>query len=153
MIYSSTLKLYLFGFFLLAHQITTAEPQTYKVRQIASTLLNLPNGPDNTFNNEAAATTGPQPISTAEAEDYLRTFLDILVRLEGVGVAGAGSASNPGDGGGGASSSLPSPETHPRAMSYGSSSKQEETEERRQWANFKDFQNSFLENGGHLYSV
>src|SRR5215469_2800298 len=63
--------------------------QTYKVRQIASTLLNLPRDPDHTVDD--AATTGPQPMSTAEAEDYLRTFLDILVRLERVGVTGVSS--------------------------------------------------------------
>jgi hypothetical protein len=113
--------------------------------------LNLPNDADDTFNNEAAATTGPQPISTAEAENYLRTFLDILVRLEGVGVTGAGSRIYTG--GDSASSPLPSPEAHLRAMSYGNESDQEEEEELRQWANFRNFQNSFTEDGGHLYAV
>lgn len=36
----------------------------------------------------ATSPTGPQSLSTSDAEKYLRTFLSILVRLEGVGITG-----------------------------------------------------------------
>jgi hypothetical protein len=129
--------------------------QTYKVRQIASTLLNHPGKPDSTTANEAAAaaaTTGPQPISTVEAENYLRTFLDILVRLEGVGPSAATMMS--GGGGSGQDSSSISPDMHLRTMSYGGNSSDEEDEEEiRQWASFKEFQRRFVESGGVLFSL
>ncbi|KAL1962482.1 hypothetical protein VTN77DRAFT_9603 [Rasamsonia byssochlamydoides] len=149
---------------------------TNKVRQIASTLLNRrPEGPD-AATNEAAATTGPQPISTAEAENYLRTFLDILVRLEGVGTGTTTTpppppttttattvtttppppttmtTTPPTTSSSGIYPSGTSPETHLRAMSYGSSTTEEE-EELRQWASFKEFQRRFMESGGLLFSL
>ncbi|KAH8697096.1 hypothetical protein BGW36DRAFT_296459 [Talaromyces proteolyticus] len=156
---------------------------TYKVRQIASTLLNLPRGPDTTIAHTSTSTTatGPQPLSTADAESYLRTFLDILVRLEGVGVTNTNHYNQkstathnnnnnhsdyPNHGGSEASSpfdplvsftaapstALPSPDITLRAMSYGDGSSEEE-EELKQWASLKEFQKRFIEDEGHLYST
>jgi hypothetical protein len=150
---------------------------------------------------------GPQPLSTSDAERYLRTFLNILVRLEGVGVTGGDPLQsintvtdnlnikpedldmniNPAtttnnttvldtnvDGGSGlsntttattallddpvlAAAAYPSP-NHNEAfllpMSYtGDGVSSQEEEEMRQWANLKEFQKTFVEDGGLLYPI
>ncbi|CRG85290.1 Polyprotein pp220 [Talaromyces islandicus] len=188
---------------------------TNKVRQIASTLLSLPRGPDTTIANTPTnntTTAGPQPLSTIDAENYLRTFLEILVRLEGVGVTNTinnaatttttttnsttttdnidtnntphiNTLTNPLDplstaassaapppiapaptipttttmaassaAAAAAAAAFPSPDSNFRAMSYGSGSSEEE-EGMKQWASFKEFQQKFMEEGGHLYSI
>jgi hypothetical protein len=157
--------------------------------------------------------TGPQPLSTSDAEKYLRTFLNILVRLEGVGVTGGDplqsintitenlnikpedldmtinpttttnnninnntilDANVEDDGSNmnntitattallndpllGAAAAYPSP-NHNEAfllpMSYtGDGVSSQEEEEMRQWANLKEFQKTFVEDGGLLYSI
>lgn len=160
--------------------------------------------------------TGPQPLSTSDAENYLRTFLNILVRLEGVGVTGGdplqsintvtdnlnikpedldttfnptttttaaaaanttlldptnvvdGSSNNNISNAITATSALlndpllaaaayPSP-NHNEAfllpMSYtGDGVSSQEEEEMRQWANLKEFQKTFVEDGGLLYPI
>ncbi|OKL58860.1 hypothetical protein UA08_05595 [Talaromyces atroroseus] len=181
---------------------------TQKVRQIASTLLSLPQELNTTLQtttdpitgtSTTTATTptpqpGAQPLSTSDAENYLRTFLDILVRLEGVGVTGGDpiqtatiSSSNINikkdelninqnvvnnnidmlnvDAAAStlladpmvASAAYPSPngnEAYLQAMPYaGDGISAREEEELRQWASFKEFQKTFMEDGGLLYSI
>ncbi|EED23887.1 conserved hypothetical protein [Talaromyces stipitatus ATCC 10500] len=204
---------------------------THKVRQIASTLLNLPQEMSTTLPPTTTTTvdpvtgtptatettpSGPQPLSTSDAENYLRTFLNILVRLEGVGVTGSDpiqsintvtdnlnmkpddldmnlnstaaatttllNADMPMEGNNNindaaannsnniiattallndplvsAAAAYPSP-NHNEAfllpMSYtGDGMSGQEEEELRQWANLKEFQKSFVEDGGLLYST
>ncbi|KUL82932.1 hypothetical protein ZTR_10398 [Talaromyces verruculosus] len=202
---------------------------THKVRQIASTLLNLPQEMSTTLPitvdpvtgtpTTTTPPTGPQPLSTSDAEKYLRTFLNILVRLEGVGVTGGdplqsintvtdnlnikpedldmninptatattttttttatGNANtlldttNVLDNSSNtnaitatpallsdpllAAAAYPSP-THNEAfllpMSYtGDGVSSQEEEEMRQWANLKEFQKTFVEDGGLLYPI
>lgn len=155
--------------------------------------------------------TGPQPLSTSDAEKYLRTFLNILVRLEGVSVTGgdplqsintvtdnlnikpedldmtinptatAGNTTlldptntNIADGSNNISNAVtattallndpllaaaayPSP-NHNEAfllpMSYtGDGVSSQEEEEMRQWATLKEFQKTFVEDGGLLYPI
>lgn len=161
--------------------------------------------------------TGPQPLSTSDAEKYLRTFLNILVRLEGVGVTGGDplqsintvtdnlnikpedldmninptapttttAVAAPGnntlldttnilDNSSNitnaipattallndpllAAAAYPSP-NHNEAfllpMSYtGDGVSSQEEEEMRQWANLKEFQKTFVEDGGLLYPI
>jgi hypothetical protein len=187
--------------------------QTQKVRQIASTLLSLPPELSTTLltttdpvtgtsvtTTTPTPQTGPQPLSTTDAENCLRTFLDILVRLEGVGVTGGGpvqpttniinntnTSSNintkPSDlnithnflnnnidmlnveptastllaDPMVAAASYPSPngnDAYLQAMPYaGDGVGAQEEEELRQWASFKDFQKTFMEDGGLLYST
>ncbi|QGA13416.1 hypothetical protein EYB26_001066 [Talaromyces marneffei] len=197
----------------------------HKVRQIASTLLSLPQEtsttlpitvdpvtgtPTTTTTTTTTPPTGPQPLSTSDAEKYLRTFLNILVRLEGVGVTGGDPLQsntvtenlnikphdldmsiNPAtttttttninatildtnmDAGGNLSNAItattlindpllaaaayPSP-NHNEAfllpMSYtGDGVSSQEEEEMRQWANLKEFQKTFVEDGGLLYPI
>lgn len=114
--------------------------QANKLRQVASTLLNLPRnlelGPDG---NETATTAAPQ-LTISEAESYLKTFIEILVRLEGIPpVSGNGSAAS-------------TPDAPHRVMSYVSSNGSGE-ENIRQWACLKEHQRKFVEAGGILSSL
>lgn len=125
----SFVGLYLSSLF-ISSILTKRCEQTHKVRQIASTLLNLPR----TVKGDLGL----------EAESYLSAFIDTLLRLDRLGAAtGTTPAGSPGGVG--------------RAgddMGMGKRSDGEEEEEKlRQWASLKDFQKKFADVGGVLSEI
>ncbi|KAK2763832.1 hypothetical protein FQN54_009450 [Arachnomyces sp. PD_36] len=101
--------------------------QTHKVRQIASTLLNLPR-------------TNKGDLGL-EAQSYLSAFIDILNRLDRLGPT---TTPAPSPGGGRVRDEL----------ARGNKSDTEEEEEKlREWASLKDFQQKFADVGGVMSEI
>ncbi len=97
----------------------------YKVRQVASTLL-----------NDAPERKGPFAV---RAEEYLGRFVEILMRLEKTGAVMTGPTTTTTTGAG------PGLVTHSHTMTA-----QDEEEELQCWASLRDYQLEFASNGGFL---
>lgn len=104
LIFSLALQL----FFFPSIPLTLATTKINKIRQIASTLINTPQ------NRKGAA--------TIDNEEYLKRFLDVLMKLERVSPSGDGSVDGAVD----------------------------EEEELRNWADLREYQMKFAEAGGFL---
>jgi hypothetical protein len=103
--------------------------QISKIRQIASTLLDTPR------NHK-----GPLAL---KAEEYLATFLDVLIKLERVTPMRSGADGAGGSGVRSAFTSFP----HGTGVGYGAE-EEHEAEELRNWADLREFQTKVVCTGG-----